>query len=107
MILQVHSDKLYMNETKQSSTSNGKYFLGNNINSGKKIVLNGAIHTFCKIIGVAASTDEAELGILFLNTQETVMLCIALKEIGHTQPLTPTHTDNTTGTGIKHKQIKQ
>ena len=64
---------------------------------------NGAIHKLCKIIGVAASADEAELGSLFLNTQETVRLHIALQELGHTQPPTPIHTDNTTATGIIHK----
>ena len=58
-------------------------------------------------IGVAASAAEAELGSLFLNTQETVKLRIALQEIGHTQPPTPIHTDNTTAMGIIHKTIKQ
>ena len=68
MILQVHSDVSYMNDTKSRSTANGDYFLSNNIKSGKPIVLNGAIHTLCKIIWVSASTAEAELGSLFLNT---------------------------------------
>ena len=96
-----------MNETKARSTASGHYFLGNNIKSGKPIVLNGAIHTLCKIIGVAASAAEAELGSLFLNTQETVKLRIALQELGHTQPPTPIHTDNTTAMVIIHKTIKQ
>ena len=65
MILQVHSDASYMNETKARSTASGHYFLGNNIKSGKPIVLNGAIHTLCKIIGVAESAAEAEMGSLF------------------------------------------
>ena len=107
MILQVHSDASYMNETKARSTASGHYFLGNNIKSGKPIVLNGAIHTLCKIIGVAASAAEAELGSLFLNTQETVKLRISLQDLGHTQPPTPIHTDNTISTGIIHKPIKQ
>ena len=79
MILQVHSDVSYMNETNALSKASGNYFLGNNIKSGKPIVLDGAIHTLCKIIGVAASAVEAELGSLFLNTQETVKLRIALQ----------------------------
>ena len=29
-----------------------------------------------------------------------------LQDIGHTQPLTPLHTDNTTPTDIIHKTIK-
>ena len=107
MILQVHSDAAFMNETKARSTASRHYFVGNNIKSGKPILLNGAIHTLCKITGVAASTAEAELGSLFLNTQETVTLQIALKELGHTQPPTPIHNDNNTSTGIIQKTIKQ
>ena len=107
MILQVNSDASYMNETKARSTASGNYFLSNNIKYGKTIFLNGAIHTLCKIIGVAASAAEAELGSLFLNTQETVKLCIALQDIGRPQPPTPIHTYNTTATYIIHKTIKQ
>ena len=96
-----------MNDTKEGSTTSGHYFLGNNIKDGKPIFLNGAIHTLCKIVGVAASADEAELRSLFLNTQETVKLRISLQELGHTQPPTRIHTENTAATGIIHKKIKQ
>ena len=48
-----------------------------------------------------------ELGSLFLNTQGIVNLRVALQELGHIQPPTPIHTDNTTATGIIHKTIKQ
>ena len=107
MILQFQSEASCMNETKACSTASGNYFLGNNIQSGKPIVLNGAIHTLCKIIGVASSEAEAELGSLLLNTQETVKLRIALQELGNTQPPTPIHTENTTEMGSIHKTIKQ
>ena len=107
MILQVHSDASYMNETKSLSKASGHYFLGNNIKSGKPIFLNGTIHTFCKITGVAAFAAEAELGRIFLNTQETVKLRTDIQELGHTQPPTPIHTDNTTAMVIIHKTIKQ
>ena len=60
----------------------------------------------CKVIAVEASAAEAELGSLFLNVQETVKLRIALQELGHKQPPTPIHTNNTTATGIIHKTIK-
>ena len=79
MILQVHADMSYISETKARSMASGHYFLGNNIKSGKPIVLNGAIHTLCKIIGVVASAAESELGSLFLNTQDTVKTCTALQ----------------------------
>ena len=61
----------------------------------------------CKIIGVAASASEAELGGLFLNAEETVKLRIALQELGYTQPTTPIHAYSTTSTGIINKTIKQ
>ena len=92
-------------KTKAHSTFSGNYFLGNNIKYGKQIFLNDSIHTLCKIIETAASAAEAKLGSLFLNTQETVKLHIYLQEIGHTQPPTPIHTDNTTVIGIIHKTI--
>ena len=47
------------------------------------------------------------MGSLFLNTQETVKLGIALQELGHTQPPTHIHTENTAATSIIHKTIKQ
>ena len=96
-----------MNDNKARSTASENYFLGNNIKYGKPIVLNGAIHTLCKIIVVSASAAENELGSLFLNKQETVNLHIVIQELGHTQPSTPIHTDNTIATGIIHKTIKQ
>ena len=61
----------------------------------------------CKGIEVTASVVEAEMGSLFLNTQETVKLQIALQELGNTQPPSPIHTDNTTATGMIRKTIKQ
>ena len=109
MTLRVHSDASYTNETRACSTASGQYFLGNNIKSGKIIFLNGAINPLYKIIGVAASAAKAgaELASIFLNKQETVMLLIALHELGNTQPPTPIYTDNTTSTGIIQKTIKQ
>ena len=96
-----------MNETRARSTAGGHYFLGNKIVQNTPIFLNGAIYSLCKVMGVAASAAEAELGSLFLNTQEAVKLRIALDEMGHKQPPTPIHTDNTTASGIVHGTIKQ
>lgn len=107
MLLQIHSDAAYMNETKARSTAGGHYFLGNRIYDNQPIFLNGAIHTLCKVIGVAASAAEAELGSLFLNAQEAVKLRLALEEMGHKQPPTPIHADNSTAVSIIHKTIKQ
>ena len=107
MILQIHSDASYMNESKARSTASGHFFLGNKIHNNKPIFLNGAIHTLCKIIGVAASAAEAELGALFLNTQEAMKHRLTLEALGHKQPPTPVHTDNTTAASIIHRTIRQ
>ena len=83
MILQIHSNAAYMNETRARSTAGGHYLLGKPIQENRPIFLIGSIHTLCKVIGVAASAAETELGSLFLNTQEAVKLQIALDEIGN------------------------
>ena len=107
MLLQIHSDAAYMNETKARSTAGGHYFLGKPILPNQPIFLNSAIHSLCKVIEVAASAAEAELGSLFLNTQEAVKLRIALDGVGHKQPPTPINIDNSTTFSIIHKTIKQ
>ena len=61
--------------------ASGDYFLGNRISRNKPIFLNGAIHALCKVIGVSESAAEAELGNLFLNSQEESKLCLALQEL--------------------------
>ena len=67
MLLQIHSDAAFMNETRARSTAGGHYFLGKPIHPKRPIFLNGAVHTMCKVFGVSASAAEAELGSLFLN----------------------------------------
>ena len=47
-----------------------------------------------------AYAAEAELGALFLNCQEAVLICITLEEMGHSQPPTPVQVDNSTALGI-------
>jgi len=56
---------------------------------------------------VAASAAEAELGSLFLNTQEAKVIRLILEELGHPQPPTPIHVDNTTAVGIVNNTIKR
>ena len=75
---------------------------------GKPIILNGAILVLCQILKVvAASAAEAELGALFLNTKEAKVIRITLEELGHPQPPTPIHIDNTTTVGIVNNTIKR
>ncbi len=108
MLLQVHSDASFMNETKARPTADGHFFLGNKIKPNRPIYLNGPIHVLCKVLDkIAASAAEAELGSLFLNVQETIKFRIALEELGHPQPATPIHTDNSCAASIIHQSIKQ
>jgi hypothetical protein len=83
------------------------FFLGRLSCDGDPIKLNGAIHVTCTILKlVAASAAEAELGALFLNAQEVKVFRLVLAELGHPQPPTPTHIDNTTTVGIVNTTIK-
>ncbi len=68
MILNVHSDALYLFAPKACSRAGGYFFLGIIPQEGDPIQLDGAIHiTYTILKLVAASTAEAELGALFLN----------------------------------------
>ncbi len=107
MILNVHSDALYLSSPKARSCAGGYFFLSSIPWDGDPIQLNGAIHVTCTILKlVAASTAEAELGALFLNAQEAKVFRLVLDELGHPQPPTPIHIDNTTTVGIVNKTIK-
>ncbi len=86
----------------------GYFFLGSLPRDGDPIKLNGAIHVTCTILKlVAASAAEAELGALFLNAQEAKVIRLVLAELGHPQPPTPIHIDNTTTVGIVNNTIKR
>ena len=56
---------------------------------------------------VAASAAEAELGALFLNAQEAKIMRLTLQEMGHPQPPTPIHIDNSTCVGIVNNTQKR
>ena len=56
---------------------------------------------------VASSAAEAELGAIFVNTKEARILWLTLQELGHPQPQTPIHGNNTTVIGILNNMIKQ
>jgi hypothetical protein len=108
MILNIHSDASYLSETKARSRVAGYFFLGSTPRDNHPIALNGAIYTFCGIIKfVVASAAEAELGALFLNCKEGVILRLILNELGHKQPPTPIHCDNKTATGIANDTVKK
>ena len=56
---------------------------------------------------VVASAAEAELGALFINCKEGIIMRLTLQEMGHPQPATPIHCDNMMVTGIENDTIKK
>ena len=56
---------------------------------------------------VALSAAEAELGALFVNTNEAKILHLTLQELGHPQPQTPIHVKNNAAVSIVNNTIKQ
>jgi hypothetical protein len=107
MILNVHSNALYLSAPHAHSRAGGYFFLGSLPINSNPIKLNGAIRITCTILKlVAASTAEAELGALFLYFQEAKVLCLTLGNLGHPQPPTPIHINNTTTVGIVNNTIK-
>jgi hypothetical protein len=108
MVLNVHSDASYLTAANARSRVGGHFFLGSMPVDGCPIRLNGAILTQCTILKcVAASAAEAELGALFLNAIDAKIIRLTLEEMGHPQPPTPIHVDNTTAVGIVNNTIKR
>jgi hypothetical protein len=108
MILNVHSDASYLTAPKARSRAGGYFFLGSIPQDGNSIKLNGAIHITCTILKlVAASAAKAKLGALFLNALKAKVFQLVLAELGHPQPPTPIHINNTTTVGIVNNTIKR
>jgi hypothetical protein len=108
MILNIHSDASYLSETRARSRVAGHFFLGSTTTDNQPIELNGSIYTLCGILNiVVASAAEAELGALFKNIKDGVMLRLILTKLGHKQPPTPVHCDNQTATGIANDTVKK
>jgi hypothetical protein len=108
MILNVHSDASYLSAPNARSRAAGVFFLGSIPENTKPINLNGAIHVLCQVLKfVASSAAEAELGALFLNAKLAKILRLTLEEMGHPQPPTPIHIDNSTTVGIVNNTVKR
>ena len=97
-----------MNEPGAKSTAGGHYFMSSAPKNGRAIKLNGAIYSSCTVLKlVAASAAEAELGALFLNAQEPKIIRLVLEEMGHPQPPTPVHCDDTAATWTANGTVKR
>ena len=108
MIINLHFDASYLSVARGRSRAGGYFFLGSIPKNGEPIFLNGNIAVTCAIIKiVAASAAEAELGALFINAKEANIIRIILSELGHPQPPTPIHVNNTTAVGIVNNTIRR
>jgi hypothetical protein len=62
----------------------GYFFMGSIPKGGESIKLNGAFHVHTAIMRfVVASAAEAELGALFQNCQNGIILRLTLANLGH------------------------
>jgi hypothetical protein len=108
MILNVHFVTLYLSAPHAQSCKDGYFFLGSAPHYGSPIQINGTVYVTCTILKLmAASAAEAELSAHFLNAQEAKVIRLFLEELGHPQPSTPIHINNTTTAGIVNNTIKQ
>ncbi len=92
MLINIHSDTLYLLEANAQSCKWGHFVMGWIPRDGKLIKLNGWLHINSTILQfVVASVAEAELGTLFHNCQTGTIFCSILEDSGHHQPKTPVH----------------
>jgi hypothetical protein len=80
----------------------GFFYIGSDKDSNNRLS-NGAILIINKILKhVMPSAAEADIGSVFLNAKEATFIPTILEEMGHPQPPTLLHTDNTTSPGYKN-----
>jgi hypothetical protein len=105
MVLAVHSNASYLNETKACSRAGGHFFLTSDVTYPPN---NGAILDIAQIIdAVMSSTAEVELGALFINAREAaVHIWRILAEMGHPQPKMPIQTDTSMAEGVINLKIQ-
>ena len=103
MTLALHSDASHLSEPGSKSRAAGHFYLTTN---DHRDLNNGAILTLSKIIKwVMGSASESEVAALFYNCKAALPLRLALQEMGHQQPKTPTITDNSTAEGLINKTM--
>ena len=108
MIHNVHSDAIYVSAGRARRHTGAYVFLGSISRNGAPIRLNGNSAIACAILKtVAASAAKAEVGALFVNAKEARVIRLILSELGHQQPPTLIHIDNTTVVGIVNSTVKR
>jgi hypothetical protein len=103
MVLAIHSDAGYLNESKMQSRAGGHFFLLSNV---QYLPNNGLVLTIAQIIdAVMLLAAEAKMGALFINAKEAVHMRCILDEMGHPQPCTLIQTDNLTAEGVINSRV--
>jgi hypothetical protein len=98
MILAVHSDAGYLNETKAQSRAGGHFFFSSDVQNPPN---NSAVLTIAQIIDAVMSlVAEAELGALFTNAKKAAHMRHVLQEMGHPQLCTLIQTNNLSAEGV-------
>lgn len=101
MLLNVHSDALYLPEPDGRIRAGGHFYLGKH---NDETFQNGTILTLSSIIKhVMASASEAKLAALFYKSKAAPLLRVTLHEMDHPQAPAPITTDNTTTHGLTTK----
>ena len=94
MVLHIQSDASYLSVKNAKSRVGGHFYL-NAIRNSEEPPSNGPLFIVCNILkNVVVSAEEAELGALFHNGQEGVILRTTLNEMCHKHMATPIKTDN-------------
>ncbi len=107
MVPNIHSEA-YLSEANAHSCACRHFFMGWHPNPSKPIKFYGAFYTSCVILRfVVASTAKAKLGTLFLNCKQATICWLMLEEMGHPQPPTPIHWDNSTTVSIANNTFKR
>jgi hypothetical protein len=104
MVLAIHSDASYLSELLARSQVGGHFFRSSNVDDPPDSV---PILNISQILtAVMSSAAEAELGALYINACEAMPMRQVLKEVGHKQPPTPIHTNNSTAHSVVTNNIQ-
>jgi hypothetical protein len=103
MVLCIHADAGFLNETNSCSRAGAHIFLLENDPFPR---FNGAVLSIAQIIKfVMASAAESELAALFVTARKMIPHRQTLIAMGWPQPKTPIQTDNSTAVGVTNKTI--
>jgi hypothetical protein len=106
MVLHISSDVSYLSEAEARSRTGGHFYLGQQ--DGQTQFIISPLFCLSNIMKhVMSSAAEAEVGSIFINSEEAAPLRVMLEEMGYPQPATPIQTDSSTAYGILNNKFNQ